>query len=95
MLKFNQRDKLWFSETKCHQIHIGKDARFCTSLKVHDKEMKKVDDDKYLGDIINNEGKISKTIEDRKNKANGKISELLVILKDISLGQHYFLLQNF
>ena len=85
-----QSKRLWFSETKCHQIHIGQDARFCPSLKVHDKEMKKVDDDKYLGDIISSDGSNQKDIDKKLSKGMGIISQVMSLLSEISLGSHYF-----
>ena len=43
---------------------------------------------KYLGYIVDSSGKIRNTIEDRKNKGYGMISEILAIIKDIPLGQY-------
>ena len=31
-----QSKRLWFSEKKCHQIHVGKENIFCPTLKVHE-----------------------------------------------------------
>ena len=44
--------------------------------------------EKYLGDFIDTSGKIRSTIEDRKNRGYGIVSEILAILDDIPLGQH-------
>ena len=46
------------------------------------------DKEKYLGDFINKTEKIKDTIEDRKNKGIGFVSEILAILNDIPLGKH-------
>ena len=75
---------------KCRQIHICKENTFCPPLKAHQANIPKVDDEKYLGDIISADGKLSKTIQQRKAKATGKISEITTILKNVSLGSHYF-----
>ena len=44
--------KLTCGKDKCKQIHIGKEERGCPTLKVHGEDMKKVNQEKYLGDII-------------------------------------------
>merc|ERR1712240_336844 len=43
---------------------------------------------KYLGDIIDNSGKIRATIEDRKRRGYAIVSEILAILDEIPLGKH-------
>ena len=44
---------------------------------------------KYLGEILNEEGNIDDTIEDRKNKSIGRINQITSILSSISLGFFY------
>ena len=44
--------------------------------------------EKYLGDILQDNGKIDKTIEDRVAKGYGKVSEILAILSEVPLGKH-------
>ena len=88
---FIESKKLKLSETKCHRIHIQKhqnSEKGCKKLKVHEKEMCESDKQKYLGDIVDKSGKLRNTIEDRKNKGLGIVSEILAILKDIPLGKH-------
>ena len=41
---------------------------------------------KYLGDIVDNSGKIRSTIEDIKRKGYGIVTEILAIVNDIPLG---------
>ena len=51
--------------------------------------MSEVSKAKYLGDILNEEGNIDDTIEDRKNKSIGRINQITSILSSISLGFFY------
>ena len=44
--------------------------------------------EKYLGDLIDSSGTNRKTIEERKNKGYGIISEILAILEYIPLGRY-------
>ena len=82
--------KLRLSETKCFKIHISKRPKECLiKLKAHQKEMREVSKAKYLGDILNEEGNIDDTIEDRKNKSIGRINQITSILSSISLGFFY------
>ena len=81
---------LHLNEDKCHQIHIGKQNENCPSLKVHDSEMKKVDQDKYLGDIISNKFNNDENIKSKISNGMGAISNILNILREVSLGEFYF-----
>lgn len=76
--------------TKCQHIHIGKPSAYCPSLKVHDVAMKKVPEAKYLGDIITAVGTMHRNIETRGKKSIGIISQIMSILKGLSLGIYYF-----
>ena len=44
--------------------------------------------EKYLGDIVDQSGKVRSTIEERKSKGYGIVSEILAIVNDIPLGQY-------
>ena len=44
--------------------------------------------EKYLGDFIDNTGKIRSTIEERKNRGYGIVSEILAIIEEIPLGKY-------
>ena len=46
--------------------------------------------EKYLGDIISNNGKIDENIEDRVNKGKGRINSIISLLEEISFGVNYF-----
>ena len=54
--------KLTLSDKKCGKIHIGKRGMSCPQLKVHGKNMKNSEKEKYLGDQITKLGNIKATI---------------------------------
>ena len=64
---------LKFNTTKCHKIHVGRANEKCPQLKAGGEIMKSVDHDSYLGDIIEAEGKMTRTIASRKKKGVGII----------------------
>ena len=43
---------------------------------------------KYLGDILNKNGSIQETIDRRKSKGDGIVSEIPSIINEIPLGKH-------
>ena len=43
--------------------------------------------EKYLGDILTDDRKLHKTVDDRLAKANGLISDIMAILSEIPLGK--------
>ena len=45
-------------------------------------------EEKYLGDLVNSTGTIRKTVEERKNKGYGIVSEIVDILDEIPLGRY-------
>ena len=87
---FIESKKLKLNKNKCHKIHVQKNAKqieACQKLKVHDDEMEDSRREKYLGDIVDRTGSVKNTIEDRKNKGHGTVSEILAIINEIPLGQ--------
>ena len=83
--------KLELGNDKCFQIHVGKTAtKTCPQLNVYQNAMKKASSEKYLGDIITNNGKIDDNIESRVNKGNGQANTIMTLLQEISFGEHYF-----
>lgn len=76
--------------SKCHHIHVGKPNPFCPDLKAHNVTIDKVDVDSYVGDLISNDGKLTKTVEARYSKATGITSQIINMLKEVSLGHHFF-----
>ena len=85
---FIESKNLKLSKSKCFRIHIGKGHEDCPELKVHEDTMKVVKQEKYLGDVIDESGTIQATIEKRKAKGEGIISEILSIIEEIPLGKH-------
>ena len=61
-------EKLKLSSKKCGNIHVGKAKILCHKLKVHDDIMKQSTKESYLGDIIDQSGKLRQNIEKRKSK---------------------------
>ena len=81
---------LRLNQIKCHNIHVGKKEENCVTLKAHDDILLNVDSDKYVGDIISKDGKNKKNIKSRIGKGIGAISNIMNILKGVSLGQYFF-----
>ena len=83
--------QLMFGTKKCFKLHIGSKCKTtCPTLNVHGQEMKSVDQEKYLGDILSNDGKIDKNIQARQNKGQGYVNQIVSMLKEISFGFYYF-----
>ena len=84
--------KLRLSKDKCAQIHVSKSnlAKCYSDMKVHGESMKKVDDETYLGDIINHDGTIDKNIENRRQKGIGIFSQVTGMMINISLGIFFY-----
>ena len=76
------------SKKKCSKIHVGKKNLNCPELKVHESDMKNSDKEKYLGDQLNKNAKNKETIDDRKSKGYGIVSEIMAILSEIPLGKY-------
>ena len=85
---FVERKKLRLAKDKCHRIHIGKGHEKCPELTVHEHKMADSDKEKYLGDYIHKSGKVQETVNHRKTKGRGVVSEILSILDEIPLGKH-------
>ena len=64
---------------------MGNNERRCPELKTHDEIMIRANEDKYIGDILSNDGKINKTIKARTMKGIG-ISQVLHSMERI--GKH-------
>ena len=85
---FVERKKLRLAKDKCHRIHLGKGHQQCPELVVHEHKMDESDKEKYLGDYIHKNGKIQETINQRKIKARGIVTDILSLLDEIPLGKH-------
>ena len=79
-------EKLSLSEKKSHNIHMGSQNVECQALKVHGKDMKHSDQEKYLGDIVHKSGKSKQNIEARKAKGYGLVANILAIVNEVPLG---------
>ena len=88
MNSFIESKKLYFNTAKCFQIHIGPRKEECCELKVHDKKMKQVCSEKYLGDILSNSGN-DENIENRRKIGNQTISDLMTTLQEVGVGGFY------
>ena len=62
---FIEHKNLKLSKEKCYRINIGKGHNNCPKLKVHEHYMKETEKETYLGDIIDQNGKIQSTIDKR------------------------------
>ena len=82
--------KLKFGPTKCFNIHVGSDKTSCDGLKVHDQDINEKEYETYLGDIICATGSNQKNIEKRVNLGIGAVSEIISMLRQISLGHFYY-----
>ena len=60
------------------------------SLSIHGKEMLKCKKEKYLGNILTSNGKISENILSRCNKSIGLINDIMSTLNEVSFGYYYF-----
>ena len=87
---FMETKKLKLNKKKCHKIHIQvrnkKLTKRCPNLKVHGEAMNEAVKVKYLGDQVAEKGSTKATIEERKAKGFGIISEISAITDDIPLG---------
>ena len=89
---FIEGKKLTLSQKKCHRIHIqskkAKSVGRCQDLKVHQEKMKQSQEEKYLGDLVNTSGTIRNTVEERRNKGYGIVSEIIAILDENPRGRY-------
>ena len=86
--------KFTLGKKKCHQLHVGKSNPCCPTLQVHGEDIDLVENDKYLGDVIattiQSNGSNQLNINKRKGAAMGVKTQIMLILKTVSLGHHYF-----
>ena len=79
--------KLQLNFKKCVNMHIGPDFENCQEFFAHDKKMKNVENQLYLGDIISNNGNNCENIENRVKKGYSAISQIKSILKCVGFGR--------
>ena len=86
---FVESKRLNFSEKKCHRLHVGNVKRGeCQQIKVHDKKMDDSKSEKYVGDIVCDDGKADNNIASRKAKGFAIAGDILAILDEVPLGTH-------
>ena len=94
--------KLELNQTKCVKLHVAKpERRGCTSsesntrdaqcafLKVQESDMREAPNERYIGDIISSTGSNDANISRRRSIGMGAISDIFVILNQISMGHQY------
>ena len=85
-----EQNKLTLNTEKCHKIHAGGKKEMCPKLVAHQQEMKDKSKEKYLGDIISSDGSNTNNIKHKVNIGVGKISSIMNILKEVSLGRKFY-----
>ena len=91
MIEAKLRTKnLILGEKKCSKMHIGKRLTDCNILTVNDTIMKSSSKEKYLGNLLTNDGKITENITERYNKGLGTVNQILSMLKELHFGKYYF-----
>ena len=84
---FVESKRLNFSEKKCNRMHIGKKCSGqCIDIKVHENNMNQSSSEKYVGDIICDDGSNDKNIAARRAKGFGIAGDILAILDEVPLG---------
>ena len=83
---FFEQKKLKLSASKCVQIHVGKKCGECETLYVHGEHMKEAQEFKYLGDLINENGKPKSTISQRIARGYAIVSQIFALLSDLPVG---------
>ena len=83
---FMELNKLKLASKKCAKIHIGKKDVNCPKTKVHNEDIASSKAEKYLGDVISDNGSIDKTIKQRKLKGYSYIAEIRALLSDLPFG---------
>ena len=82
--------KLELSDKKCKKMHLGSDNFLFPDLFAHNKDMSSSDLEKYLGDLISSDCSNVANLSAKSAKGMGKISQIMNILNEVSLGVHYF-----
>ena len=84
--------RLELGASKCYQLHVGETASNCHSLNVDSGLiMEKATKQQYLRDLISLDTKIDLNIKMRYDKGLIINNEILSILREIQLGQHFIL----
>ena len=70
-------------------MHIGKNKKQCSELKVHGTTMESVPEYTYLGDIISCDGNNTKNVDKRVLKGIGIITQIMNLLEILSFVPFY------
>ena len=71
------------------QNPLRKNHAACSVLQVHGTVMEDVIHDTYLGDVISGDGRNTRNINKRISRGIGISSQIMNLLRDICLGEHY------
>ena len=83
--------RLELGSSKCSKLHIGNKKKLaCLKLNVYDTEMKTVQYDSYLRDIIFDDTKLDENIKARSDKGKGICNQIMSLIKLLSFGSFYF-----
>lgn len=86
---FIESKRLELGDKKSNRLHIGKHTnKNCYQLKVHENIMNTSKQEKYIGDIISDDGKNTANIAARKAKGFGIVGDILAILDEIPFGKY-------
>ena len=83
---FMELNKLKLASHKCAKIHIGKQNQPCPEYKIHEEKLQNSKAEKYLGDVISENGTLDETIHQRKLKGYSYIAEIRALLSDMPFG---------
>ena len=86
---FMETQRLTLSKEKSVVVHIGKPSKCvlpCPKLNVHSDPMDNSQCIKYLGNLLSSKGGVQETVEDRRKKGWGKISQIMGILGEVDMG---------
>ena len=84
---FVKLKKLELSDKKCARLHIGKNpCNSCPQVMVNEKPVKDSEKEKYLGDYLTKFANPLATMEDRRQKGEGILSNIRAMLEDVPLG---------
>ena len=83
---FMSSNKLKLNKFKCAKIYVGRKCDTCPSLFVQKEKVNDSEQEKYLEEVIHQNGKQHATVVDRLSKGYGIISNIIALIDDIPLG---------
>ena len=82
--------QLELSEKKCTHMHIGNNSNNCHGLIINNSKMKKAKTEKYLGEMLSADGKISENIDARYSKGIGSANTILSLMREVYFGKYFY-----